>query len=111
MTKERPNPFGPAAGASIPLIASFGSVVGLPSAAIAQSAGIGLPAAAARRILPIAVALSAISTSTGWAPLVGSAKAIGLLPVMASAPPGAGNNGRVFDMTMPTQPFSAIRRA
>ena len=95
----------------MPLIASFGSVVGLPSAAIAQSAGIGLPAAAARRILPIAVALIAMSTSTGWVPLVGTAKAIGLFPVIASAPPGAGSKGRVFDITIPTQPWLAIRRA
>src|SRR5580698_7492517 len=109
MTKARPNPFGPAAGASMPLIASFGSVVGLPSAAIAQSAGMDLPAAAARRILPIAVALRAMSTLTGCTPLLGTATAIGLLPVIASAPPGAGNSGLVFDITIPTQPWSAIR--
>jgi len=53
--------------------------------------------------LPIAVALSAMSTSTGYSPVLGSAMAIGLLPVRASAPPGAGINGRVFDITIPTQ--------
>ena len=51
----------------------------------------------------MAVALSAISTSTGKSPALGSANAIGLLPTMASAPPGAGISGRVFDITMPTQ--------
>ena len=59
----------------------------------------------------MAVALSARSTSAGKSPWVGSAIASGLLPTSASAPPGAGISGRVFDMTMPTQPWSAIRRA
>jgi len=111
MTKARPNPFGPAAGNSMPLIAAAGSVVGLPSASIAQSCGMGCPAAAARRIFPMAVALSAMSASTGNSPVEGSATAMGLLPTMASAPPGAGINGRVLDSTMPTQLCSAIMRA
>src|SRR5215470_8525535 len=108
MTKASPNPFGPAAGSSMPLIAAAGSVVGRPSASTAQSAGMLLPAAAARRILPIAVALKAMSTSTGNSPADGSAMAIGLLPTSASAPPGAGSSGRVFDNTMPMQPSPAI---
>ena len=69
------------------------------------------PAAAASLILPMAVALIAMSTSTGNSPALGSAIAIGLLPVIASAPPGAGISGRVFDITMPTQSCSAISRA
>ena len=47
----------------------------------------------------------------GCAPAFGKAIAIGLLPVIASAPPGAGISGRVFDITIPTQPCSAISRA
>jgi hypothetical protein len=34
-----------------------------------------------------------------------------LLPTSASAPPVAGISGLVFDITMPTQPWSAIIRA
>ena len=67
--------------------------------------------AAASRILPMAVALNAMSASTGNAPAEGSAMAMGLLPTMASAPPGGGINGRVFESTMPTQFCSAIMRA
>jgi hypothetical protein len=36
---------------------------------------------------------------------------MGLLPTSASAPPGAGISGRVFESTMPTQFCSAIMRA
>ncbi len=59
----------------------------------------------------MAVALNAMSASTGNAPAEGSAMAMGLLPTMASAPPGGGINGRVFESTMPTQFCSAIMRA
>ena len=59
----------------------------------------------------MAVALSAMSASTGNSPAEGSAMAMGLLPTRASAPPGAGINGRVFDSTMPMQFCSAIMRA
>ena len=59
----------------------------------------------------MAVALSAMSASTGNAPAEGSATAIGLLPTSASAPPGAGISGRVFESTIPTQFCSAIMRA
>ena len=37
--------------------------------------------------------------------------AMGLLPTRASAPPGAGINGRVLDSTTPMQLCSAIMRA
>ncbi len=59
----------------------------------------------------MAVALSAMSISTGCSPALGSAIASGLLPTSASAPPVAGIRGRVFDMTMPTQFSAAIMRA
>src|SRR5215831_7864346 len=88
MTKASPNPFGPAAGNSMPLMAAAGSVVGRPWESTAQSSGMRAPAAAARRILPIAVALNAMSASAANSPAEGSAMAMGLLPTSASAPPG-----------------------
>ncbi|MCY1176138.1 hypothetical protein D9M73_163990 [compost metagenome] len=91
----------------MPAIAAAASVVGLPSLSTAQPGGIAWPAVAARRILPIAVALIAMSSSSGSPLAVGTAIAIGLLPTTASAPPGAGISGRVLDMTMPTLPARA----
>ncbi len=55
----------------------------------------------------MAVALNAMSASTGNAPAEGSATAMGLLPTKASAPPGAGISGRVLHMTMPIQSAAA----
>src|ERR1039458_6536974 len=107
MRRERPKPFGPPDGSSMPAIASVGLVVGEPSAVTAQLAGIGLPAFSAMRILPIAASLVAMSSTIGIVPAVGMEMARGLLPRTRSAPPGAGINGRVLHMAIPTQFWSA----
>ena len=101
--KERPNPLGPAAGSSMPAIASVASVVGLPSLRTAQFAGMAWPAFSASRILPMAASLVAISSTSGIGPSLGIAIASGLLPTTRSAPPGAGISGRVLHMAMPMQ--------
>ena len=70
-----------------------------------------LPCACAKRILPIAVALIAMSTTSGSPLADGKAIAIGLLPTTRSAPPGAGISGRVLEKAKPIMAACAKRRA
>ncbi len=109
--RARPKPLAPPIGSSMPLMASFGSVVTVPAASVAQSPGMLSPEAAARRILPMAAWLVAMSKLRGLPEAVGSAMATGLLPTRRSAPPGAGISGRVLLMTTPTLPLAAARSA
>ena len=52
-----------------------------------------------------------MSSTNGWRPGTGAAKAMGLVPNTQSAPPGATALGRVGQTTMPTMPWSAAWRA
>ena len=63
--KEMAEPFAPPKGSTEPASAAFASVVGLPSASMAQSAGIGLPSCAATIIFPRATTLVEASNNSG----------------------------------------------
>jgi len=91
-------------GRSSPESASAGSVVGRPSASVAQVAGISRPSDFARRIFPSAASDSAMSRTTGSPTARGIPMARGLLPTTGAAPPGAGIRGLVLAAATPMQP-------
>ena len=59
---------------------------------------------------PMAVALIAMSTTSGRPSAEGNAIDKGLLPTTRCAPPGAGIKGRVFEKAKPTMPSAATWR-
>ena len=105
-------PFAPPIGSSAPPRAAFGSVVALPSASTAQSAGIVLPAFSAATIFPRAATDIARSmTSGGWAPGRGAAKARGLVPSIGLRPPQNAIAFGELPSTIAISPRSARRSA
>ena len=70
-----------------PAFNTRGSVDGLPSASISQPGGTCSPRAVATLILPAAAADVAMSNTRGPSRLDGIAKAMGLVPRRALAPP------------------------
>src|ERR1700688_5165220 len=85
--RPSPDPFGPPSGSKIS--ACFGSVVGSPSAVSTVSLGSASPVLRACKILPLAMALDAMSSRIGPLPL-GTAMAMGLVERLAGALPGYG---------------------
>ena len=82
--RDRPDPFGPPNGSGIAAV--FGSVVGVPSSAIAQPSGMGSPAARAWTSRPSAATLVAMSRTTGPRP-VGTPIASGLVETLRTRAP------------------------
>ena len=91
-------------------MAAAALVVGTPASSVAQPSGIGRPFASAIRMRPMAVALIAMSTTSGRPSAEGNAIDKGLLPTKRWAPPGAGIKGRVFEKAKPTMPSAATWR-
>src|SRR6266508_1534596 len=93
----RPNPlYPPDSGAppsqsrcAAPRSNAAGSVTGLPSSSASQPGGIGCRARAAARILPVGAAVVLMSRTKGWRSPAGAATLSGLVPSMATVPPGA----------------------
>ena len=94
-------------GSIAPLKAALGSVVGLPSASIAQPSGISRFSRAAASTLPRATPLAAMSNTRGGPPATGLAKASGLLPMAARFDPGSAMMGGVDCATRAIIPASA----
>ena len=104
-TRASPEPFAPPAGSRI--AATSGSVVGLPSAASAQSAGIGTRLSLATLSFPPAATLVAMSRVIGrWRP-VGNEKAMGLLWSPAAFAPNGAMLGGLATIAIPAIPSAA----
>src|SRR5665811_392394 len=91
-------------GRIVPANASIGSVVGFPSAVIAQSLGIGSPFCSARYILPRATTLLEMSITLMPWPGAGTAIDQGLLPIAFARPPHGAMAGLEFVVSNPIHP-------
>ena len=93
----------------VPRKAASGSVVGSPASSRAQPSGIRSPRCFAARMLPRATLDSDRSTTIGARPGKGQAKAIGLVPNNACAPPQGAIAAGVLAKRSATSPASARR--
>ena len=100
-------PFASPAGAIAPASAAAGSVVGLPSASKAQSAGMVSPFCRAAMTLPRATLESDRSTTTGSSSSKGAAKATGFVPRSAVFPPHGAMAAGVLANISATSPWHA----
>ena len=88
-----------------------GSVTGSFRSSASQPTGTGCPSRAAARTLPVGAAVVLMSSTNGWCWPVGAATLNGLVPSIASRPPG----GRAmrcppqFPASRPTIPCAAAR--
>src|SRR5207247_5903436 len=106
----RPYPLYPPSGMGQPSIAAAVSVVGTPSGAMAQPAGmVGSPLMDALKILPMATVVVAISRSHWSGP--GSDMQIGLVPNRFSLPCHGATSGEALHIRMPIRPAGELRCA
>jgi hypothetical protein len=96
-----------AIGTMVPSSAAAASVVGLPAPSSAQPSGIGSSLCPAAMILPRATLLTDRSITMGSAPGTGAAKAIGLVPNSACAPPQGAIAPGVLTSIIATSPWRA----
>ncbi len=80
------SPFGPPIGSTEPAIAAAGSVVGKPSASIAQPSGMVSPLTCDWRMRERAAIDVAMSSTIGARPSIGMPAPIGFVPSSASTP-------------------------
>ena len=93
-------------------MASAGSRSGRPSASIAQPSGSSRPSSQARRSLPMATVLVAMSRQKGGLRRAGAAKAMGLVPNIGSRPRvGTTEAFQTLLVARPMKPASAAIRA
>ena len=104
-------PFAPPIGNRLPRsIASFGSVVGLPSASSAQPSGMRSPLRIAIMMRPRTTVVRARSMTSGSLPLRGNTAATGLVPNSAFLPPQAGIAAGELVKAKPTSPACGDRQ-